>query len=309
MTLKHLALVLSACALLPGCANTSIEESWKSTKAFYGNYINTPAHIDYDDKGELSQSERALSMRMQGVEGQLVQLERVMANADRPPTPESVSGIMTRFPWLAGVALLDVSGKVLEHQPPSLKALDFTPLLERESANKNSRGLRAMVQDTPLGPETMVAVPVYHDAEMLGLLVVHFDMRSLLPYAMEPGDLMILSTEGVLWPGRYVADSTPVAGQDWKALTKSNCMGTVSNASGEFLWVVRYIGAEPIIFAVPTRGAFQEDPEQLSLLGQQAPMAPLQEYDRSGNTPSTFLDSPAPHIPENPGVGVTPVQP
>lgn len=311
MSFKHLALCVGACALLTGCTSTTFENTVKSTKQFYGDYINTPAQIDYEDKGDLSQAERELARRMMGMETQLIALERVLDNADRPPTGDSVGAIMNRFPWLAGIALLDAEGQVMEHQPPSLKSLNFTPFLERTGRDKSTRTLRGLVQDTPLGPETMLGMPIYRDAEMLGLLVVHFDMRSLLPFASEPGEMVILSPEGVLWPGKFVISSTPLAGQDWRSLTASNVMGTVSNANGEFVWLVRYVGSEPVVFAVPSRGNFPEDPEQLNLLGYQSPqgmVAPVHEYDRTSGQPSSFLDSPAPRLPQNPGVNISPIR-
>lgn len=307
MIFKHIVLIAGACALLQGCAGASIENSWKSTKSFYANYVNTPAVIDYEDKGAITEAEAALARRMRGVEYQMLQLERAMANADRAPSPEAVNAILARFPWLSGIALMDISGEILAQQPMPMKSLDFTPLLDRTGRNGDLRGLRGMVQDTPLGAEVFVAIPIYRSAELMGLLITHFDMRSLLAYADEPGDLVVVAPEATLWSGRFVFDSTPMAEQDWKALAAANPVGTVSNANGEFLWLTRYLGTQPLVFGVPAKGEFTEDPNQLAIIGEQSPvMAPTTDFDPMRGTPS-LLESPVPHIPMSGGVYESPV--
>lgn len=280
--------------LLSGCASGSIEGSWKSTKSFYYTHINTPASINYAEKGDLAEDEAALSRRMKGIENQLSGLERVMENSDRAPSPEAVSALLGRFPWLSGVVLLDVSGEVVAQQPMPMKSLDFKPMLELTGRGGDTRGLRGYVQNTPLGPEVAVGIPVYRNAEMMGLFIAYFDMRALLNYGEEPGDLVIVSPDAPLWAGRFVLDSTPMAGQDWRELSRSNSVGTVSNATGQFLWLTRYIGAYPLIFSVPNSGTFVEDPDQVYMLSNQSPvLAPVTDFNPlSGG--STLLDSPAP---------------
>ena len=71
-----------------------------------------------------------------------------------------------------------------------------------------------MVEDTPLGPEVLIGIPIYSGSEMLGLLVAHFDMRSLLTYTSGAEDLVVLAPQGVLWPGRFAVDATPLTGQE-----------------------------------------------------------------------------------------------
>ena len=235
--------LIGTLALLGGCS--TFDSTWKSTKAFYGEYINPPAKIDYEDKGVLNDAETRLASRMVGIDIQLEQLERFLQNADRPPTGESVAILFHRFPWLSGLAAVDAEGTVLAQEPPAaMKELDFSRMLEQKPRGGELRGLRGLVEDTPLGPEVLTGIPVYSGSEMMGLLVAHFDMRSLLTYTSGAEDLVVLSPQGVLWPGRFVVDATPLTGQDWNEITRDSTHGTVSNKTGSLIWMARVLGGQ-----------------------------------------------------------------
>lgn len=288
--------LLGTLGLVSGCG-TSV---WKSTKDLYTEYLNPPASIDYGDKGTLSEAEAALAVRMRGIDSQLSLLERHLENADRSPSPESVALLFNQFPWISGFAAVDSTGDVLVQEPPmGLKELDFSRIVETGSRGNTVRGLRAMVQDTPLGPEVFAAVPVYNSAELMGLVVTHFDMRALVPFGQQPEDMVVLSPEAVLWPGRFAMESTPLLGKDWRSMVKSSVTGTVSNDTGNFLWVARFLGAEPLIFAVPISGSFMENPAGMdgvtrgSFVGVPASSVPVIESDVNRGGPS-LLQMPAP---------------
>ena len=203
--------LIGSLVFIGGCS--TFDSTWKSTKAFYGEYINPPAQIDYDDKGVLNDAETTLASRMVGIDIQLEQLERYLQNSDKPPTGESVAVLFHRFPWLSGLAAVDADGMVLAQEPPAaMKELDFAKMLEQKARGNELRGLRGLVEDTPLGPEVLTGIPIYSGSEMLGLLVAHFDMRSLLTYTSGAEDLVVLAPQGVLWPGRFEVDAADGAG-------------------------------------------------------------------------------------------------
>ena len=132
----------------------------------------------------------------------------------------------------------------------------------------------------------------------MGVVIVHFDMRTLAPFSESPDDLVILSPQGVLWPGRFNVESTPLQGVDWEKRALSSPRGSVSDSSGEFLWVARYIGTTPIIFATPVRGSVAEGSAPVGKsLNVSTPtfLAPVREEDASSVT-SSILD--APEVPE-----------
>ncbi|MDR2055997.1 MAG: hypothetical protein LBQ10_09060 [Desulfovibrio sp.] len=253
-------------ALLTGCNSYQpTKDVWKGTKNFWNVYVSPAAEIDYEEKGALSPSALELTNSMMGVDRQLSRLERVMINADRPPTKTWVSDFMSNFPWLNGFAGVKYDGTILGQVPsPPLKQLDFIPLLYEDKKQSN-RALRADVQNTPLGPETMLAVPLYDNADFLGVVVAHFDMRTLAQFTGNPANIVILSPQALLWPGKYDYAATPLAGVNWEEVVSKSSSGVCKNAAGSFYYIVRYFANLPLVFAVPESGSFPEgdgNPEQ-----------------------------------------------
>lgn len=244
---------------LAGCsAYQPTKNVWKGTKQLWATYVSPPAYVDYDDKGELSPQADKLSRSMLGVDAQLARLERVMHNADRPPTREWLERLFANFPWLSGFAGVKYDGAILGQQPETpLKELDFNYLLH-EDAKQKSRALRADVQPSPLGPEVMLASPLYDGVDFLGIVVAYFDMRSLMSFSDNPQDMVVLTPTALLWPGKYDFAATPLAGVDWAKVVRESSQGTCSNATGKFFYLVRYLANLPLIFALPQSGDFPE---------------------------------------------------
>ncbi|MEG1610364.1 MAG: hypothetical protein RR317_04200 [Bilophila sp.] len=296
--------VLAGSLLCGGCGSSTLESTWKSTKTFYGEYINPPASIDYTEKGTLTDAETKLASRMVGIDIQLEQLERYLQNADRPPSGESIAILFDRFPWLSGLAAVNTEGNVLAQEPSiAMKTLDFARILEQKPRGTSLRGVRGLVEDTPLGAEILAGVPVYSNADLVGVLVTHFDMRSLLTYTSGAEDLVVLAPQGVLWSGRFALDATPLTGVDWATITKDATQGTVSNSNGTFIWMARFIGSQPLIFAAPSEGTFPENPEQLAALSKSSSFgmhnrltSPVTESQVIENPESSILLSPLPKI-------------
>ncbi|MDR3319539.1 MAG: hypothetical protein LBS77_00925 [Desulfovibrio sp.] len=193
-----------------------------------------------------------------GIDRQLTRLERVMMNADKSPTKIWVTNFFANFPWLNGFAGVKYDGSILGQEPASpLKQLDFIPLLYADN-RQNNRALRADVQNTPFGPEVMLAVPLYNSTDFLGVIVAHFDMRTLAQLSGNPSNIVILSPQALLWPGKYDYAATPLSSVNWAdAVTKSSS-GVCKNATGSFYYLVRYFANLPLIFAVPESGSFPE---------------------------------------------------
>ena len=76
--------------------------------------------------------------------------------------------LLRRFPWLSGVTVLDGDANVFASVPSiPLKQLDYTPLLT-VPPKSSPRALRACAQDTPMGPEIILARPIMREAEPAG---------------------------------------------------------------------------------------------------------------------------------------------
>lgn len=259
ITLRLCTILMLASLLGAGCSsNQTVKNAWKGTKGAWYSYISPPASIDYSEKGDMDAHELALATRMMGIDIQLSLLERVMSNADKPPTSEWMQAFFARFPWMDGFAGVKADGQLIGQEPGvPMKPLEFSPLLE-EDKKQNLRALRGHVQDTPMGPEVFLAAPLYDAQEFLGVVTAYFDMRNLLRYSTNPEELVIVSPEAVLWPGKYDYETTPLAGVKWDEVVTKSSKGTVSNQTGTFYWVARYLGNQPLIFAVPVGGAFAE---------------------------------------------------
>lgn len=257
--LRCFLLLIAVAALAAGCSSYQpTKNAWKSTKGFWNTYVSPPATVDYEEKGNLSPRALALTNSMLGIDVELGRLERVMLNADKPPTREWIANFFTTFPWISGFAGVKYDGTILGQEPAtSMKELDFIPLLY-EDKKQNSRALRGDVQNTPLGPEIILAAPLYDGVDFLGIVAAYFDMRALMQYSGNPEDLVILSPHALLWPGKYDFAATPLAGVNWTETVAKSSSGTCTNATGTFYYMVRYLGNLPLVFAVAESGTFPE---------------------------------------------------
>ncbi len=255
--------VLLVCFLMGsiGCSsNQTLKNAWKGTRSVWYSTVNVPATIDYDETGSLEEYQMQLAKSMVGVDSQLIALEKTMSNADKPPTEQWTRALFTRFPWLDGFTGARADGTMIGQVPgPPVKSLDFHPLLVEDPKHPR-RSVRGYVQDTPMGPEVFLATPLYDTQEFIGIVAVYFDMRAVLRYSEAPDDMVIISPNAILWPGKYNFASTPMAGIAWDKITLEANSGTVTNASGTFYWSMRYFGNIPLIFGVPVKGSFGDTP-------------------------------------------------
>ena len=256
-SIRKTAILLLAAASLVACSSFQTTKNvWKSTKGFWNDYVSPPASVDYGDKGSLPKEAEDLSRGMIGVDLQLAKLERTMLNADKPPTRQWLDKLFEAYPWLNGFAGVKNNGSILGQFPEeNLKELDFVPLLY-EDKKQNSHALRTDVQPTPLGPEILLASPLYDGPDFLGVVIAYFDFRNLMSYSNNPENLVVLCPSALLWPGKYEFAATPLAGLDWAKIARESSAGVCSNDRGSFFYVVRYLGNLPLIFASPKSGEF-----------------------------------------------------
>ena len=80
--------------------------------------------------------------------------------------------------------------------------------------------------------------------------------RSNMQYSKTPDNVVILSPQALLWPGKYDFAATPLAGVNWDEVTQKSTSGTCSNANGTFYFNVRFLGNVPLVFAVAENGNF-----------------------------------------------------
>jgi hypothetical protein len=246
-----LCLLASLALLLPGCSY--VEQKYKDTKVFYHTHINRPTKLDISERTELEASERGLVQRMMVLDEELVRLEKALDAFATPPDAEGAQNLLRRFPWLSGLAMVAPDGTLGASVPPvPLKQLDYSPLLEL-APKALPRDLRSFVQDTPLGPEIVLARPFLQEDQLQLFLVASFDFRALLPYVSSPGDLVVRSADMLIWCGDVDYEASPMGKVDWAALLKEESSGELSNESGSMIWVTRYLGGKPLVFATKAR--------------------------------------------------------
>jgi hypothetical protein len=248
MMLRYVSI---GCVLLflGGCSSTdsTFHETWKSTRSLYHTYLNPPAGIDYEDTGNLNDSECNLSQAMHPVDAALTRLERYMRNQDRPPGPEKVQDLLDRFPWVNGVVALSKDCEVMARAPDvSLKEIDFTGMC----ADEPDRDLRARIAATPLGPEILLGAPIYQGLDFKGYYTVHFDIRMLGESFAQAQAMSIVSPPEVLWRGERSGGAAGARG-DWENVIRSSVSGSTSASGDTYYWICRFLGGMPLIFITP----------------------------------------------------------
>ena len=255
MRSRHFALVVCLlCLCLPalsGCMQ--VKSAYKETKTFYRTHINRPSTLDTEERTVLEKSQRDLVQSVMPIDEELTKLEKALDAMATPPDAEAAASFLRRFPWLSGLSMVAPDGTLGASIPGTpLKQLDYTPLLEL-APKALPRDLRASIQDTPLGPEILVARPFLQEDQLQVLLVATFDFRALLPFAASPGDFIVRSGDVLIWSGDMDYASTPLASINWTEYLKEHSDGILSNENGSMMWISRYIGGKPIVFAAPVK--------------------------------------------------------
>jgi len=260
IVLAFVALSVTACG-----QQQVVKDSWKFTKRQYTSYLNTPATLNMGDKGRSEAYELALGEAVVNIDGELQRLIRAMENSDHSPDESWVLGMMGRFPWLSGVALVDSSGALIAQYPEYFpKPFDVTPLLEHDPKQRPG-DLRAYVQMSEAGPEIYIANPVYGSGteSLRGLIVSYFDPRILATMTPDPGNFILASPAGVLWPGNFGSGGI-VATQDWTDILRRRSSGIIGGNQDGFFWTTRYVGNLPIVYAIPVSATPTFDVERPS---------------------------------------------
>jgi len=232
--------------LLTGCKQ-SVNNTWRETKGYYNTYLNTPAKLEFAEV-DADTAEEKLAAMYTPIGEELEKFVRVIDAKDVFPDLKWVESTLERFPWLSGIAVVNLEGKVLMQRPAvSMKPLNFAPLLD-ENKDYGFRKLRGYVDETPLGNEAYVAMPFFADNEMKGLVVAHFDARSLVKLSPQSEDLIVLAGKHVLWSGKYQFENTPFAQIDWTQMLGNESYGVFNESGNSYTWLVKYIGEIPIVF-------------------------------------------------------------
>lgn len=268
-----------------GCGKSqTVKDSWKFTTRQYRTYLNTPASVDLSDKGSCEMYELALGEAVLGMDMELQKLIRAMENSDHNPDQNWVMGMMGRFPWLSGVALADGTGAIVAQYPEIFaKPFDIAPLLEADPKQRPG-ALRAYAKPDESGAEIYLANPVFGGEEMRGIIIAHFDVRTLATLSGDPGSFVIGSPSGVLWPGNYGGAGLALGGSaDWEGLLKQKSCGLIGEKGSQFFWTTRYLGNLPLVYAMPTSATPRTSGEASASDGTSSAGVPVGSVDGGQN--------------------------
>lgn len=291
---RSIFLLILVSVSLAGCKTPqTVKDAWKGTRSYYYEYMNTPAQLNMDDKGNILDYQTELGTAVGDFDLQLQELEKALENSDRRPDTEWVTTMTTRFPWLSGITLTDAEGTPRARVPLTFpKSFAIGNLLEVDP-KQQLKDLRGFVQMHPLGPEIYIGNPVYVGADFRGVIVTHFDPRVLLARAGDPAKVVIAGPDGILWPGMFEVDSLPLADVNWAEKVKKEYAGTVSNELGTFYWISRYVGNLPLIYAVRVKGDFPVNDDNMRNLAEANAYAIGRVDFSTMEAPETAISEPA----------------
>lgn len=253
-----LAALCCLAVLTTGCS--TMKTTWRSTKKLYREYVNTDPTIDLSNEGITDKGLQRLAALMMPVDERLMQMTRALGCQDTPPESDWSQQLLNTYSWLSGLVVLDASGNIRSQVPSvSMHPLNFAPLLEQADRYKK-RQLGAAVQNDEFGTVVMVAAPYFENNEWAGLVVAFFDPRTLIGFSPEPGSLVVLSTDGTLWPGGAQGGES-LAGLKWNDILKGSVQGEMAVGGGDWVWQSRYLGQLNVIYLADAREARASKPE------------------------------------------------
>jgi len=231
-----------------GCSTA--RDAWDKGTEVYDEYIDPKPEIDLERGSRLSRHEQFLANQFSRVDQHVESVLRALVPQDTYPDPAWFEEMMLRFPWLTAVMAVDTEGEILTRQPEfAMKSIDPLPLLDHEWSIFQ-RDVQGFAQDTPVGPELIIAGPFFRDGQWQGLLVVHFDPRSLAEHASAADNLALLASGELLWSSLDPDATSQITSIDWQNRLKSDVQGKWSTKTSSFAWISRPIGALHLIYAV-----------------------------------------------------------
>ena len=307
---------LASCSAIPDSVTGSVKGTMREGKQMWKDLMEPRPELTLDPAAFGEAQERKLAALLKPVDEQVYQLTVYMDGEDKLPPESWFRRLFERFSWITGVMVLDRNGNVLFQHPMDFsKPVDTDALIalgnpsERERqryraymesqdrpAGENAteasleppvwldHKVRAMSNNSTLGPEIFLAQPLFRKNEFDGLMVVHFDPRNLLKYCPAPDELMIMTQEQVIWTSKYHDAAATMSTMPWAEILATSVYGSVQAHGRSFYWLGRDLGRYSLIYAtavpgdeetVPAEAAAAAPPaDQESLPAPEAPPAP-----------------------------------
>ncbi len=219
------------------------KSSWKSANAT----VNPNPQIDLDAYKLSNPNQEKLARLVTPVDQHVMRFSRYMVDLDVYPSEEWIQLLLKRFPWLNGVIVADNEGKVLDRRP-STPVKPFSHPLWFEAVWRDTL-VKSVLDKTPLGPELYFGVPYYQNNTFTGLVVAHFDPRTLFTFCPEPEELIIIAPARGVWTPKAGVDTDALLKLPWDKLLEDSVYGQVEVGGKFYTWIGRYVGRDLFAYA------------------------------------------------------------
>ena len=224
---------------------------WETTKRVYQNR-GFPVHIDLQDETDLDEDEKKLAKALLETDRRIEQLRRSMDRLTQPPAEDWMLHQLRTMPWINGLQALSPSGDPLARFPENpVKKVDLAAI-HQLVVDTASDTMRLAPQKTEFGPEVCLVKPFFDRRTYRGCLLAHFDLRSLLSEQAPAEDIIVFVPDELLWTGSNEALAQRLIKHNWEALLQNDYQGKIRLQGHSVYWLVRFIGADPLIYAVET---------------------------------------------------------
>ncbi|BBD07800.1 hypothetical protein [Desulfovibrio ferrophilus] len=254
-----------ALAALTGCESMkqSWDSTWTSSKGYYSEYINPDPEIDLEQLGYTSTEEK-LAKLFTPVDKPVADLAVYLNRVDTFPGEKWVANLQQRFPWINGLVIATLDGTMVAKMPEeTMKPRNLQPILDHGDALRDRR-LRSFTDQTPLGPEMYLGTALFKGNDLVGVIVVHFDPRSVVDFCPAPQELMVLTTDFVIWNGGDSALAEALLARPWNEMLAEQASGRVDENGTEYAWLTRYVGDKQLVYL--TEAAVPREDEDDSFL-------------------------------------------
>ncbi|MFP4168678.1 MAG: hypothetical protein ACLFSY_07530 [Desulfonatronovibrionaceae bacterium] len=231
--------------LLAGCG------MWDKTRDAYYDYVYPTPEVELEMPGLGKKAEGRLARAFYPPDSQLSSLLRLLETQDSyPENREWFATTVRRYPWLNGVLATDTEGEVLARYPEEgVKRIDLAGYCPDE-VSLGDWQIEARVEETPFGPEIVLARPFFKGPDWRGMLIVHFDPRifaGLSPYSRE---LTLVMDGQVLWSERLQDLDGYLEQRPWDELLQKGVNGRFSPENGRLLWLARRVGSDWLVYVI-----------------------------------------------------------
>ncbi|MFW5487562.1 MAG: hypothetical protein ACNI3A_03950 [Desulfovibrio sp.] len=239
-----LVMLLAAVVACGGCAD--VKKSWR----WVVSGVAPAPTIDLNTKELNDENQERLAQEFAQVDTHLQNLYRTMSAQDSYPDDAWIELTLRNYPWLSGLQTVDSNGTVmLERAVASMKPVNPKPLIDYGKKWFEREPL-SYVDKTDLGPEIYIANAFFENRNWQGLILVHFDFRSLIRAIGYDGPLIVITKDAILWPGKDEATAHELLQAPWEQLTAEEVQGETSVASNgkTYIWFSRYFGGTKLFY-------------------------------------------------------------